>query len=99
MDKVLFTKENIDVEQPPVFTGSVKPAWSAHESAVIYLSELYEKTKDAMKELQISTTDLEKAAKAAREAEDTSDFATFKALDDVFYKEMEKAYHLISEKI
>ena len=52
-----------------------------------------------MKELQIDTANLEKAADAAREAEGSSDFATFKALDDVFYKEMEKAYHLISEKI
>lgn len=79
-----------------------QPAWAAHESAVIYLSELYEKTKEAMKELQIDTANLEKAAKAAREVEDTSDFEAFMAfmaLDDAFYKEMEKAYHLISEKI
>lgn len=55
-----------------------------------------------MKELEIDTANLEKSAKAAREAEDTSDFEAFMAfmaLDDAFYKEMEKAYHLISEKI
>lgn len=76
-----------------------QPAWAAHESSIVYLSDLYERTKEAMKEFDISTADLEKAAEAAMEAEGSSDFATFKALDDVFYKEMEKAYHLISEKI
>ena len=63
-----------------------QPAWAAHESAVIYLSDLYEKTKEAMKEFDISTADLEKAAEAARKAEsDGSDFKTFKALDDDFF--------------
>lgn len=77
-----------------------QPAWSAHESAIVYLRGLYEKTKETMKELQISTADLEKAAEAARKAESSgSDFETFKALDDAFFNAMERAYHLISEKI
>lgn len=76
-----------------------QPAWAAHESAVVYLEPLYEKVKEVMKELEIDTDNLEKATKAAREAEGASDFATFKALDDTFYEEMERAYHLISEKI
>ena len=79
-----------------------QPAWAAHESAVVYLEPLYEKVKEVMKELEIDTANLEKSAKAAREAEDTSDFEAFMAfmaLDDAFYKEMEKAYHLISKKI
>lgn len=77
-----------------------QPAWAAHESSIVYLSDLYERTKEAMKEFDISTADLEKAAEAARKAESSgSDFETFKALDDAFFNAMERAYHLISEKI
>ena len=73
-----------------------QPAWAAHESAVIYLEPLYEKTKEAMKELQIDTANLEKAAKAAKKAEsDGSDFETFKAVDDDFFEQMVISFNLM----
>ena len=79
-----------------------QPAWAAHESAVVYLEHFHAKIKEVMTVLEIHPAKHETSANTAREGEDTSDFEAFMAfmaLDDAFYKEMEKAYHLISEKI
>ena len=76
-----------------------QPAWAAHESSIVYLSDLYERTKEAMKEFDISTADLKKAAEAAMEAEGTSDFATFKNIAEnspVLVREMNRLF-LFSE--
>lgn len=72
-----------------------QPAWAAHESAVIYLEPLYEKVKEVMNELEIDTANLEKVAKAAREAEGTLDFEDFKTLDDAFFEQMVISFNLM----
>lgn len=78
--------------------------WSGHETAVVYLDDLYKKTRETMKSLDLSTDDLDEKKKKAEEGMDNCalgicSFPDFKILDDSFLDAMDKACYLIGEKL
>lgn len=82
--------------------------WSGHETAIIYLDELYKKNRETMKRLNLSTTDLDEKQRKASEGLNNLDnldnldnraFSDFKILDDRFLDAMDKACYLIGKKL
>lgn len=80
------------------------PTWSGRETAILYLDELYKKTRETMKSLDLSTDDLDEKYKKAAEGLDNCTFSDFKfsdfeLLDESFLDAMDKACDLIGEKL
>ena len=80
------------------------PTWRGRESAIFYLDDLYKRTRETMKSLDLSTDDLdEKHEKAAESLDNCASpdfkFSDFELLDDSFFDAMDKACDLIGEKL